>query len=505
MKTARPAFVFTLAPSLACFLSVMAQAASGVCPGDGTNSAVVAEYVFGEGSGSVAHNTGTDEDAGNLSLVNGAEFGTNVPPANEDCGWSLVLPNSGSGSTTPAAESADTYEVLEGSGAFTIMAWVRRESAGANNNTSARIVSDTSSLALTSTTAGVEFRFSGSAGTLSLRINGAEVGTGVGGVAPNTNAWHHVAVVYDGARPATNTLTRNVHFYVDGIQRGDGNTLQGAVVGANSNRLTVGNSSVSRGVGNLMVGKIDDVLILWGFAPDAVGNGKTNDTIRCYMLANDDIEPPELSCPADVTVNAETGTCAAASVALGEPDATDNCGLADVVHDAPSSFPVGVTWVTWTATDYAGNSSSCTQAVTVRDATAPAIVCPADLTVEAGPCLAAITNFVPDEPEVSDDCGIAGWTSVAPGAFPVGVTSIVWRVWDAAGNTNACLQQITVIPSTTADCDGDGLTDWEEVNTYGSNPENPSTAGDGLSDGWKVQYGFDPTNPVPVECRPRYW
>lgn len=55
------------------------------------------------------------------------------------------------------------------------------------------------------------------------------------------------------------------------------------------------------------------------------------------------------------------------------------------------------------------------------------------------------------------------------------------------------------------DTDGDGLTDYEEIIIYGSNPDDSCTAGDGLSDGWKVQYGFDPTVAVPTECKPTYW
>ncbi|HMP76412.1 MAG TPA: HYR domain-containing protein [Kiritimatiellia bacterium] len=489
----------------AAVLIAVATAVHASCPGDGTNSAMVAEYLFVEGAGTNTVNTGIDEDDGNATLVHGAEFSADVPPPNDGCGWSVQFPSSGSGSTTPALEASAEYDPLAGASRFTLMAWVRRESGGAGSNTSARIVSDTSSLTLNTNTAGVEFRFSGSAGTLSLRVNGTEVGTAVGGIAPNSNAWHHMAVVYDGTRPATNAVTRNVHFYVDGIQRGDGNVLSGVVVGSNASRLTVGNSAVSRGVGSLLVGKIDDVLILYEYAPDAVGNGKTNETIRCYMQRGDDIELPQIQCPSDVVVQVAVGQCNTTDVALGQPVATDNCGVALVTNDAPASYPVGVTYVTWIATDYAGNQGSCTQRVTVLDTELPAITCPDDLVLEAGPCLAAVTNAVLGEPVVSDNCGVVGVVSIAPSEFVVGTNVVTWRVWDAAGNTNSCAQQVVVHPNMTADCDGDGLTDWEEVNIYFTDPANPSTADDGLSDGWKVQYGLNPTNVVPVECRPTYW
>jgi predicted outer membrane repeat protein len=43
-----------------------------------------------------------------------------------------------------------------------------------------------------------------------------------------------------------------------------------------------------------------------------------------------------------------------------------------------------------------------------------------------------------------------------------------------------------------ADTDGDGLTDYEEVITYGTDPIDSDTDGDGLSDGDEVSHGTDP-------------
>ena len=473
-----------------------------VCWGD---SEVVAEYLFFEGSGGTGLNTGLDGDDGNAALINGASFNTNAPPSNGDCGWSAQLPGTGSGSTTPAVETSDQYDPLAGTGSFTVMAWVRRESSSSGSNTSARIVSDTSSLTLTNTTAGVEFRFTGAAGTLSLRVNGNEVGTATYSIAPNGNEWRHVAVVYDGSRPATNTLTRNVHFYVDGIQRGDGSTLQNVVVGSNTNRLTLGNSAVSRTMANTLVGKMDDVVILAGVAPAAVGNGKTNETIQCYMNLNDDIERPEIYPPANVTTATDPGQCHSTNVILGQPIAGDNCGVANIDDDAPEVFSSGTTHVIWTATDFAGNSASCTQTVTVVDEEAPDIACPSNIIVEAGGCLSPVTNLDLGTPVVSDNCGISGTNITGLLAYPVGTNSVAWDAWDTSGNHSSCIQQVIVIPSRTLDCDGDGLTDYEESATYLTNPWNPCTAGDGFSDGWKVQYGFDPAVEVPEECRPLYW
>lgn len=43
-----------------------------------------------------------------------------------------------------------------------------------------------------------------------------------------------------------------------------------------------------------------------------------------------------------------------------------------------------------------------------------------------------------------------------------------------------------------ADTDGDGLSDYDEIFVYGTNPRTPDTDGDGLSDGWELANGFDP-------------
>ncbi len=42
------------------------------------------------------------------------------------------------------------------------------------------------------------------------------------------------------------------------------------------------------------------------------------------------------------------------------------------------------------------------------------------------------------------------------------------------------------------DTDGDGLSDYDEVNTYGTDPNDPDSDDDDLLDGWEVQFGLDP-------------
>ena len=47
-------------------------------------------------------------------------------------------------------------------------------------------------------------------------------------------------------------------------------------------------------------------------------------------------------------------------------------------------------------------------------------------------------------------------------------------------------------PEFGSDSDGDGLTDFEEITVYSTDPLNPSTAEDGISDGLKIINDLDP-------------
>ena len=54
-----------------------------------------------------------------------------------------------------------------------------------------------------------------------------------------------------------------------------------------------------------------------------------------------------------------------------------------ITNDAPEVFPLGETIVTWTATDFSGNSASATQTITVVDTTSPVLIAPESIIQEA--------------------------------------------------------------------------------------------------------------------------
>ena len=171
-------------------------------------------------------------------------------------------------------------------------------------------------------------------------------------------------------------------------------------------------------------------------------NGNIATCTQIVTITED--EPPTIVCPEDIVQTADEGECFATIADLGEPVVDDNCGVDDVTNDAPDTFPVGVTTVTWTVSDINGNIATCTQIVTVTDDEAPTIECPEDIlhTADAGLCSATIADL--GEPVVDDNCGVEVVTNDAPESFPVGQTIVTWTVTDIHGNTATCTQTVTV-------------------------------------------------------------
>ena len=174
-------------------------------------------------------------------------------------------------------------------------------------------------------------------------------------------------------------------------------------------------------------------------AKDAAGNTST----ATQTVTVEDTTAPIITAPAAVTAEA---TAPQTTVNISMATATDMVGIESITSDAPATFPVGVTTVTWTATDKAGNSSTATQVVTVEDTTTPTISAPVNVVTEATAPNSVVTYIAPT---ADDAVGVTSFTHNAPATFPVGVTAITWTAKDAAGNTTTTTQTITVEDTTT--------------------------------------------------------
>jgi hypothetical protein len=172
-------------------------------------------------------------------------------------------------------------------------------------------------------------------------------------------------------------------------------------------------------------------------ARDTSGNA-TADFFTVTVIAT---APPVLTVPADVTIEA---TSPLTTVDIGQATATHNLPVT-ISNDAPETYPVATTEVTWTATAANGKTASGIQKVIVADTTAPAVIAPASLTVEA---TGALTQVTSGAATASDAVGVVSLSSDAPAAFPVGITTVTWSATDAAGNTGTAVQTVTVTDQT---------------------------------------------------------
>lgn len=100
-------------------------------------------------------------------------------------------------------------------------------------------------------------------------------------------------------------------------------------------------------------------------------NGNGGIVTCSFTVTVNDTQPPSIDCPDNVTA-VTVLTCPASSATIVNfppPTASDNCPGVTVACVPPSgtSFPVGTTTVTCTATDASGNTATCSFSVAVFD------------------------------------------------------------------------------------------------------------------------------------------
>jgi hypothetical protein len=175
-------------------------------------------------------------------------------------------------------------------------------------------------------------------------------------------------------------------------------------------------------------------------ATDAAGNTGSNS----FTVTVQDTTAPTVTVPADITAEA-TGPSGAAVTYSGE-SATDIVDGSVPVTCAPASgstFALGTTTVTCSATDAAGNTGSNSFSVTVQDTTAPVI------TWVGGPASGGSYYYgsVPAAPTctavdlVSGNvaCNVTGYSAA------VGAHTMTASATDGAGNTATSTRSYTVL------------------------------------------------------------
>ena len=171
-------------------------------------------------------------------------------------------------------------------------------------------------------------------------------------------------------------------------------------------------------------------------ATDENGNVSTAEQIITIV----DTTKPVLTVPDAITTEA---TSEKTPVSIGLATATDIFKVT-VTSDAPVSYPIGETIVTWTATDENGNAITKEQVITIVDTTKPELKVPDNIEAEA----TAVRSLINIREATATDIFKVDIKNDAPADYPVGTTTVTWTATDANGNVTTKEQIIKIVDTT---------------------------------------------------------
>jgi outer membrane protein assembly factor BamB len=96
--------------------------------------------------------------------------------------------------------------------------------------------------------------------------------------------------------------------------------------------------------------------------------GFVSSSVSAYRLASRDTTPPVIAVPGPITTNATSPNGAVVSYAVSATDPDDAVASLNCVPASGSTFPIGTTTVTCTATDTNGNSATASFTIRVKGA-----------------------------------------------------------------------------------------------------------------------------------------
>jgi uncharacterized repeat protein (TIGR01451 family) len=178
-----------------------------------------------------------------------------------------------------------------------------------------------------------------------------------------------------------------------------------------------------------------------------------------------------ISCPANVSVNSPNGCDPATGVNVGTATANSPTATITALRSDGQAlndpYPVGITTISWTATDTDTQSASCSQTVTVvgSDTTPPNLTAPPNISVSTSSCSVVLDDELGVATANDPDCGSAvsisrtGIPQVScptpqnPNqtcdsfVFPTGTTIITYTATNSSGLTTTATQTVTVTES----------------------------------------------------------
>jgi uncharacterized repeat protein (TIGR01451 family) len=178
--------------------------------------------------------------------------------------------------------------------------------------------------------------------------------------------------------------------------------------------------------------------------------GNTDECVQIITVV-DSTAPDITSAPGNVTIQCIDDI---PPIDIGNVTAIDNCGNVTVTYagdaDDGNTCPKTITR-TYQATDECGNSANVTQAITVDDTIAPVITCAGNVTID---CDESTDPSDIGNATATDNCDIdveVTYSDVSDGGTCSENITRTWSATDDCGNTDECVQIITLFDSTAPD------------------------------------------------------
>ena len=171
---------------------------------------------------------------------------------------------------------------------------------------------------------------------------------------------------------------------------------------------------------------------------------------KTFTVTVADTTPPVITPPVNVTMEATDANGALVTYAPAMAiDAVTTNPMISYSKDSGTLFPIGMTTVTITATDDAGNMSAKTFTVTVSDTTPPVITPPVNVTMEATDANGALVTYAPAMAiDAVTTNPMISYSKDSGTLFPIGMTPVTITATDDAGNMSAKTFTVTVSDTT---------------------------------------------------------
>ncbi len=179
-------------------------------------------------------------------------------------------------------------------------------------------------------------------------------------------------------------------------------------------------------------------------ATDTAGNQATGS----FTVTVADTTAPALDLPSKITTEATASNGATVTYSASASDAVDGSVEVSCSSVPGSTFGLGTTTVTCSATDTAGNQATGSFTITVADTTAPALTLPSPSTTEAtGPNGATLT-YTASASDTVDGTVAVTCTPASGSTFGLGATTVTCTATDTASNEATGSFTVTVADTT---------------------------------------------------------